>query len=216
MTLLEALRKYTVIPNEEEAKKCLLGRWIIKYDQSINLHGYVGNRCNGRYWVSILDNTLNMNGECGHFRKPITMLQLARLCDIDYSAWIHPKKENTERLNKAIEHYEKSKKVPNQIYDGYNKGWPVTILKQIHISFDGVTTHCVVKGEDGVIARSKATAVGEDKEHFDQLIGANVALLKLIPKEAWPEFLETLMAIIGIDFQVDFNVNAKLVNADEA
>ena len=110
MTLLEALRKYTVIPNEEEAEKHLLGRWIIKYDQRINHRGCVGNSCNSRYWVSILDNTLHINGDCGNFRNPITMLQLARLCDIDYDAWMHPKKENTERLNKAIENYEKSKK----------------------------------------------------------------------------------------------------------
>lgn len=216
MTLLEALRKYTVLPNEEEAKKRLLERWIIKYDQRINLHRLVGSGEGSRYWVSLLDNTLNINGDCGNFRKPISMFQLARLCDIDYGAWMPPRKENAERLNKTIENYEKSKKAPNQIYDGYGKGWPVPIIKQIHISFDGLATHCVVKGEDGVIARSKAQAVGEDKEHFDQLIGANVALLKLMPKEAWPEFLETLMAIIGINFQVDFNVNAKLVNADEA
>lgn len=302
MTLLEALRKYTVIPNEEEAKKCLLGRWIIKYDQSINHRGCVGNSCNSRYWVSRLDNTLNINGDCGNFRKPITMLQLARLCDIDYAAWMldkplvslvtvlkhyavkqteqeakmcllykwigeyafdptfaywnsgdtpnvpywidgndrlrcetcscrpiismrefaelcgidyeswmPPKKlvENTERLDKAIREYEESKKAqtPDPL---------ANLLTQIHISFDGMITHCVVKDSTGVVARSKAQAVGEDKEHFDQLIGANVALLKLMPKEAWPEFLETLMAIIGIDFQVDFNVNAKLVNADEA
>lgn len=213
MTLLLALRKYTVIPNEEEAKKALLGKWIKQYDNRIVCNGLCGSTAGASYWIPFNSN-LEIGGE--GWRPQITMRQLADLCGINYYAWMPPKKENTERLNKAIENYEKSKKTPNQIYDGYDKGWPVPIIKQIHISFDGLATHCVVKGEDGVIARSKATAVGEDKEHFDQLIGANVALLKLMPKEAWPEFLETLMDIIGIDFQVDFNVNAKLVNADEA
>lgn len=213
MTLLEALRKYTVIPNEEEAKKSLLGKWIKQYDNRIVCNGFCGSTVGASYWIPFTSN-LEIGGE--GWRPQITMKQLADLCGINYYAWMPPKKKNTECLNKTIENNEKSKKTPNQIYDSYDKGWQVPIIKQIHISFDGLATHCVVKGEDGVIARSKATAVGEDKEHFDQLIGANVALLKLMPKEAWPEFLETLMAIIGINFQVDFNVNAKLVNADEA
>ena len=216
MTLLEALRKYTVIPNEEEAEKHLLGRWIIKYDQSINRGGYVGDSCNSRYWVSLLDNTLHINGDCGNFREPISMLQLARLCDIDYCAWMPPKKENTERLNKAIENYEKSKKTPNQIYDGYDKGWPVPIIKQIHISFDGFTTHCVVKGEDVVIARSKATAVGEDKENFDELVGTIVSVLNLVPRANQMEVLDRVMEVTGIGVEIEINPEAKLVDMNEA
>lgn len=216
MTLLEALRKYTVIPNKEEAEKHLLGRWIIKYDQRINPHGLVGDSEGNRYWVSLLDNTLNINGDCGNFRNPISMLQLARLCDIDYAAWMPPKKENTERLNKAIENYEKSKKTPNQIYDGYDKGWPVPIIKQIHISFDGFTTHCVVKGEDGVIARSKATAVGEDKENFDELVGTIVSVLNLVPRANQMELLDRVMEVTDIGVEIEINPEAKLVDMHEA
>lgn len=213
-SLVAVLKKYAVKQTEQEAKMCLLYKWIGEYAFDPTFAYWIsGDTYKVPYWI---DGDDKLRCEKCSFRPIISMREFAELCGIDYESWMPPRKENAERLNKTIENYEKSKKAPNQIYDGYDKGWPVPIIKQIHISFDGLATHCVVKGEDGVIARSKATAVGEDKEHFDQLIGANVALLKLMPKEAWPEFLETLMAIIGIDFQVDFNVNAKLVNADEA
>lgn len=210
MSLLEALRTYAVIPNRKEAKRRLLAEWIDKYDGRIMRRGFTGDAENEPYWICSNDYCLRM-GTFYDGRKTITMRQLADMCAIDYDKWMPPKKsvENTKRLGKAIHEYEEPKKA--QTPDP-----PTNFLTQIHIGFDGMTTHCVVKDNTGVVARSKAQAVGEDKEHFDQLIGANVALLKLMPKEAWPEFLETLMDIIGIDFQVDFNVNAKLVNADEA
>ena len=138
------------------------------------------------------------------------------LCGIDYDAWMPPKKENTERLDKTIENYEKSKKTPNQIYDGYDKGWPVPIIKQIHISFDGFTTHCVVKGEDGVIARSKATAVGEDKENFDELVGTIVSVLNLVPRANQMKVLDRVMEVTGIGVEIEINPEAKLVDMNEA
>lgn len=130
------------------------------------------------------------------------------LCEIVNEALIQKRMEDEKRLEEA-------KLALEKVIDAHIAK-ENSVLTQLHFTFDGFTTNCIAKNKKGVVARSKATAVGEDKEHFDQLIGANVALLKLMPKEAWPEFLETLMAIIGIDFQVDFNVNAKLVNADEA
>lgn len=208
-SLVAVLKKYAVKQTEQEAKMCLLYKWIGEYAFDPTFAYWIsGDAYSLPYWI---DGDDRLRCEKCSFRPIISMREFAELCGIDYESWMPPKKpiENTERRDKAIREHEEPKKT--QAPD------PLTnLLTQIHIGFDGMTTHCVVKDSTGVVARSKATAVGEDKEHFDQLIGANVALLKLMPKEAWPEFLETLMAIIGIDFQIDFNVNAKLVNADEA
>lgn len=210
MTLLEALRTYVVIPNKEEAEKRLLGRWIIKYDQRINRCGLVGDSYDSRYWVSKLDNTLNINGDCGNFREPITMLRLARLCDIDYAAWMPPKKpvENTERLEKAIRECEESKKAqtPEPLE---------SLLTQIHISFDGMTTHCVVKDSTGVVARSKAACMEEDKESYDQLVGAIVSIYNLIPREKQIDLMDRVMETMQVGVKVEINPETKLVDIRE-
>ena len=207
MTLLEALRQYTVIPNEKEAEKHLLGAWIEKYDQRINRRGFVGDSEHSRYWISLTNFDLNINGDCGNFREPITMLQLARLCDIDYAAWMPPKKpvENTERLEKAIREYEESKKksTPDPL---------ANLLTQIHISFDGMTTHCVVKDRTGVVARSKAVCVGEDQESYDQLVGTIVSIYNLIPREQQMELMDRVMEVMQVGVDVEINPEAKLVD----
>lgn len=210
MTLLEALRTYAVIPNKEEAEKRLLGRWIIKYDQRINCRGFVGDSYDSRYWISKLDNTLNVNGDCGNFREPITMFQLARLCDIDYAAWMPPKKpvENTERLEQAIRKYEDSKKV--QTLEPLK-----SLLTQIHVSFDGMTTHCVVKDGTGVIARSKAVCLDEDEEKYDQLVGTIVSIYNLIPREKQIELMGRVMEVMQVGVKVEINPETKLVDIRE-
>ena len=208
MSLVAVLKTCAVKQTEQEATMCLLYKWIEEYvfDPTFTFL-LSGNAHKVPYWIDGKD---RVHCEKCSFRPIISMKELAELCGINYNSWMPPEPiENAKRLEKAIRECEESKKA--QTPDPLE-----SLLTQIHISFDDMTTHCVVKDNTGVVARSKAQAVGEDKEHFDQLVGANVALLKLMPKEAWPEFLETLMDIVGIDFQVDFNVNAKLVNADEA
>lgn len=86
-------------------------------------------------------------------------------------------------------------------------------LTQIHIAFDGFTTHCVAKTKKGVVARSKSQAVGEDKENFDQLIGAMVAISKLVPEANRLDLLDNVLSVMGVGIQMP--TEAKLVHIDE-
>lgn len=206
MMLLEALKKYVVVPNEKEADKRLLSKWIEEYDQRINRRGLVGDCATGGYWVDDQDNALHCKGDYG-WRAEITMRQLAQLCDINYDKWMPPKKpvENTGRLEKAIREYEESKKksTPDPL---------ANLLTQIHISFDGMTTHCVVKDRTGVVARSKAVCVGEDKEGYDQLVGTIVSIYNLIPREQQMELMDRVMEVMQVGVDVEINPEAKLVD----
>lgn len=300
MTLLEALKKYVVVPNKREADKHLLSKWIAEYDQRIKCRGVVGNSATGWYWVDDQDNALRYKGDYGR-RAEITMHQLAQLCDIDYDqwmfdkplvslvavlkkyavkqteqeakmcllfkwiveyafdatftnwligdayslpywidgddelrcekcsfrpiismrefaelcgidydSWMPPQKpaENIERLDKAIRECEESKKVqaPDPL---------ANLLTQIHISFDGMTTHCVVKDSTGVVARSKAVCMEEDKESYDQLVGTIVSICNLIPREKQIELMGRVMEVMQVGVKVEINPETKLVDIRE-
>lgn len=209
MKLLEALKKYAVVPNKREADKRLLSKWITEYDQRIKCRGLVGDGATGWYWVDNQDNALHYRGDYG-WRAEITMRQLAQLCGIDYDKWMPPKKpvENTERLEKAIREYEESKKksTPDPLE---------SLLTQIHISFDGMTTHCVVKDSTGVVARSKAACMEEDKESYDQLVGAIVSIYNLIPREKQIDLMDRVMETMQVGVKVEINPEAKLVDMRE-
>lgn len=297
MMLLEALKKYVVVPNKKEADKRLLSKWIEEYDQRINCRGLVGDCATGWYWVDDQDNALHCKGDYGwraeitmrqlaqlcdidydkwmfdkplmslvavlkqyavkqtereakmcllykwigeyafdptfaywisgdthkvpywidgddrlrcekcSFRKVLSMREFAELCGIDYDSWMPPKKpvENTGRLEKAIREYEESKKksTPDPL---------ANLLTQIHISFDGMTTHCVVKDRTGVVARSKAVCVGEDQESYDQLVGTIVSIYNLIPREQQMELMDRVMEVMQVGVDIEINPEAKLVD----
>lgn len=209
MKLLEALKKYAVVPNRKEAKRRLLAEWIDKYDSRIMRQGFVSDSEGEPYWIFSNDHYLRM-GTFYDGRKTITMRQLADMCGIDYDSWMPPKKpvENTERLEKAIREYEESKKksTPDPL---------ANLLTQIHISFDGMTTHCVVKDRTGVVARSKAACMEEDKESYDRLVGAIVSIYNLIPREKQIDLMDRVMETMQVGVKVEINPEAKLVDMCE-
>lgn len=82
-----------------------------------------------------------------------------------------------------------------------------TIIDQIHISYDNKTTHCVVKADGKVVLRSKAVCTTGDKENYDQLVGAVIAMLNLIPKEKRAEFIQYIMNAYGYDPEFETTVN---------
>lgn len=65
------------------------------------------------------------------------------------------------------------------------------------------------------IARSKATAVGEDKENFDELVGTIVSIMNLVPRANQMELLDRIMEVTGIGVEVEINPEAKLVDVRE-
>ena len=205
MSLVAVLKQYAVKQTEQEAKMCLLYKWIGEYAFDPTFAYWInGDTHKVPYWI---DGDDRLRCEKCSFRPIISMREFAELCGIDYDSWMPPEKpvENTERLDKAIREYEESKKksTPNPL---------ANLLTQIHISFDGMTTHCVVKDRTGVVARSKAVCVGEDKESYDQLVGTIVSIYNLIPREQQMELMDRVMEVMQVGVEVEINPEAKLVD----
>lgn len=210
MFVTDIMKQYVIAVTKKHIVIELKGM-IKKLEPHFDFNGWGFDANEGFYWCDELGR-LMFTSQSNKLPDNYALMKDDVLYEMVKEALYHKRIEDEKHLEEARRALEKilDYHIPKQQINN------TSMLTQLHFSFDGFTTNCIAKTKKGVVARSKATAVGEDKEHFDQLIGANVALLKLMPKEAWPEFLEALMAIVGIDFQVDFNVNAKLVNADEA
>lgn len=126
--------------------------------------------------------------------------------------------EANKRFEKAINQYEKSKQgttLSNMLYNAVKQmvDSEEHPLSQIHISFDGMTTHCIAKNKKGVVARSMAKAVGEDADNYDQLIGTMVAIAKLVPAENRLDLFNDVLSVMGVGIQMP--IEAKLVYVDE-
>lgn len=206
-SLVAVLKKYAVKQTEQEAKMCLLYKWIGEYAFDPTFAYWIsGDTYKVPYWI---DGDDELRCEKCSFRPIISMREFAELCGIDYDSWMPPQQpaENTERLDldKAIRECEESKKVqtPDPL---------ANLLTQIHISFDGMTTHCVVKDRTGVVARSKAVCVGEDKESYDQLVGTIVSIYNLIPREQQMELMDRVMEVMQVGVDIEINPEAKLVD----
>lgn len=207
-SLVAVLKKYAVKQTEQEAKMCLLYKWIGEYAFDPTFAYWIsGDTHHVPYWI---DGDDRLRCEKCSFRPIISMREFAELCGIDYDSWMPPQKpaENTERLEKAIREYEESKKTqtPEPLE---------SLLTQIHISFDGMTTHCVVKDSTGVVARSKAACMEEDKESYDQLVGAIVSIYNLFPREKQIDLMDRVMETMQVGVKVEINPEAKLVDMRE-
>lgn len=205
ISLVAVLKQYAVKQTEQEANMFLLRKWINEYAfDTTFVNCIIGDEYKVPYWI---DGNDWLRCEKCSFRKVLSMRELADMCGIDYDSWIHPKNpvENTERLEKAIREYEEFKK--SQTPDPLEN-----LLTQIYISFDGMTTHCVVKDRTGVVARSKAVCMEEDKESYDQLVGTIVSIYNLIPREQQMELMDRVMEVMQVGVEVEINPEAKLVD----
>lgn len=205
VSLVTVLKHYAVKQTEQEAKMCLLFKWIAEYAFDPTFTNWlIGDAYSLPYWI---DGDDMLRCEKCSFRPIISMREFAKLCGIDYDSWMPPQKpaENTERLDKDIREREESKKVqaPDPL---------ANLLTQIHISFDGMTTHCVVKDSTGVVARSKAVCLDEDEEKYDQLVGAIVSIYNLIPREKQIELMGRVMEVMQVGVDIEINPEAKLVD----
>ena len=219
MTITELMQKYVVYVNDSRDTKALK-QFIKANEPTFKFLRYGMSASMGYYWCSKEDGHLCFTppyDACIPQRNVVLVKQLI-------AEYNEAQELAIKRLNDAINNYKKgAEKFNHPIFANLKtllvdeaqnvakkEQQPLT---QIHIAFDDMTTHCIAKSKKGVVARSMAKAVGEDAENYDQLVGAIVAIAKLIPEEHRPELFDQVLNVMGIG--IEMPTEAKLAYIDE-
>ena len=212
MTITELMQKYVVYVNDIRDTNALK-QFIKANEPTFNFFRYEMSASRGYYWCSKEDGHLCF---APHYDACIPQHNIVFVKHL-IAEYNEAKELEIKRLNDAVKNIQVP--VTPSMFNWLRNELKKVVeqeeqpLTQIHIAFDDMTTHCIAKSKKGVVARSMAKAVGEDAENYDQLVGAIVAIAKLIPEERRPELFDQVLNVMGIG--IEMPLEAKLVYVDE-